>query len=199
MKPRIVHDVSRLPHYSFGHLSSPWWGQMGLIAIEGMAFALAIAVYLYLWFVGTTWPIGSIPDHWVGTLLTVVLLVSLWPNAATDQLAKEEELGRLRLWLVIMSLVGLIAIAIRWFEFAQLNVMWNENAYGSTIWLILGLHTVHLVTDVGDTLVLTVLMFTRHARGKRFSDVSDNAFYWYFVVGSWLPLYGLLYWFPRWG
>jgi cytochrome c oxidase subunit III len=31
-----------------------------------------------------------------------------------------------------------------------------------------------------------------------FSDVSDNAFYWYFVVASWLPLYFLIYWVPRW-
>ena len=41
------------------------------------------------------------------------------------------------------------------------------------------------------------LMFTRHAKGKRFSDVSDNAFYWYFVVASWVPLYALIYGVPR--
>jgi hypothetical protein len=37
-------------------------------------------------------------------------------------------------------------------------------------------------------------MFTRHAHGKRFSDVEDNAFYWNFVVVVWLFLYVLLYW-----
>jgi cytochrome c oxidase subunit III len=47
--------------------------------------------------------------------------------------------------------------------------------------------------------VLTTVMFTRHAKsGRRFSDVSDNAFYWYFVVATWLPLYVLIYWVPRW-
>ena len=49
---------------------------------------------------------------------------------------------------------------------------------------------------VGDTIVLTALMFTKHGRAKRFGDVSDNAFYWYFVVGAWLPIYYLVYWFP---
>jgi hypothetical protein len=39
-------------------------------------------------------------------------------------------------------------------------------------------------------------MFTKHGRAKRFADVSDNAFYWYFVVGAWLPIYYLVYWFP---
>jgi heme/copper-type cytochrome/quinol oxidase subunit 3 len=65
------------------------------------------------------------------------------------------------------------------------------------VWLLLGLHTTHIVTDVADTLVLTVLMFTKHGEGRRFSDVEDNAFYWNFVVLSWLPIYALLYWGPR--
>jgi heme/copper-type cytochrome/quinol oxidase subunit 3 len=62
---------------------------------------------------------------------------------------------------------------------------------------VLGLHATHLLTDLGDTIVLAVLMFTRHVTERRFSDVSDNAFYWYFVVGSWVPLYALLYGVPR--
>jgi heme/copper-type cytochrome/quinol oxidase subunit 3 len=41
-------------------------------------------------------------------------------------------------------------------------------------------------------------MFTRHGHmTRRFSDVNDNAVYWDFVVVSWLPIYGLIYWFPR--
>jgi heme/copper-type cytochrome/quinol oxidase subunit 3 len=91
----------------------------------------------------------------------------------------------------------LLTLAIRTFEFAHLNVGWDQNAYGSIVWVILGLHATHLITDVGDTLVLTVLMFTRHARPRRFSDVTDNAFYWDFVVLSWLPLYFLINWVPR--
>ena len=70
---------------------------------------------------------------------------------------------------------------------------------GSIVWTLLGLHTVHIVTDVADTLVLAVLMFTRHAENHmRLSDVTDNVFYWNFVVLSWIPIYLLLYWFPRW-
>ena len=81
---------------------------------------------------------------------------------------------------------------------AWLNFRWDANAYGSIVWLIIGLHTTHIVTDVVDTIVLAVLMFTRHARPRRFSDVTDNVFYWVFVVATWLPLYVLIYWAPRW-
>ena len=98
---------------------------------------------------------------------------------------------------VIMSVIGLVPLVLRGLEFTTLNLRWDQNAYGSIVWIILGLHTVHLITDVVDTVVLTALMFTRHGHGKRFSDVEDNAVYWDFVVISWLPIYVLLYGFPR--
>jgi cytochrome c oxidase subunit 3 len=98
---------------------------------------------------------------------------------------------------VIMSVAGLVPLGVRVFEFYGLNCMWTDNAYGSIVWLILGLHTLHLITDVGDTLVLTVLMFTKHAEPRRFTDVTDNCTYWNFVVLSWVPIWALIYVVPR--
>jgi hypothetical protein len=83
-------------------------------------------------------------------------------------------------------------------QFPALHVSWDTNAYGSITWTLLSLHTTHLITDLVDTLVLAALMFTRHGRNKRrLGDVEDNALYWYFVVVTWLPIYGVLYWGPR--
>ena len=53
------------------------------------------------------------------------------------------------------------------------------------------------MTDVLDTTVLAALMFLGPIEEKRFVDVSENAFYWYFVVLAWLPIYGVIYWAPR--
>jgi heme/copper-type cytochrome/quinol oxidase subunit 3 len=76
-------------------------------------------------------------------------------------------------------------------------VRWDTNAYGSVVWMLMGLHTAHLLTDVLDTVVLAVLMFTGPLEGKRFVDVSENSLYWYFVVVAWLPLYAVVYLAPR--
>jgi heme/copper-type cytochrome/quinol oxidase subunit 3 len=62
----------------------------------------------------------------------------------------------------------------------------------------MGLHVTHLLTDLVDTIVLTVLFFTSQVEGKRFMDASENADYWYFVVVSWIPIYLVVYWAPRW-
>jgi heme/copper-type cytochrome/quinol oxidase subunit 3 len=196
---RVVRDVSSLPTYGFGPRMTMWWGTLAFCALEGTGFALAVGAYLYLMQVNDQWPLSAPPPgYWPGTVITVLLLASLWPNQLIKKYAKQENLRAVQTLLFIMSAVGLVAIAIRSYEFSHLNIKWDENAYGSIVWIILGLHTTHIVTDVGDTLVLTVLMLTRHAHGKRFSDAEDNAFYWDFVVLSWLPLYLLLYWVPRW-
>jgi len=193
-------DVSGLPEYAFGHRSRLWWGTAGFIAIEGMAFALALFAYFYLRSKLPDWPPGAAPpDLLWGTLNTLVLLASAVPNQWTKKAAEEHQLGRVRLWLVVCLAFGAVFLIIRGFEFTALNIAWDTNAYGSLVWVIMGLHTVHLLTDWVDTGVLTGLMFTRHARDRRFVDVSENAFYWYFVVVVWLPLYVVIYWVPRMG
>lgn len=196
MKLRTVLDVSEVPTWAFGSRTTPWWGTVAFVAIEGTGFALVIATYLYLAAVNPEWPQGPVPSHWPGTAMTIVLLASIVPNWYTDQLARKLDLRGVRIAMVVMTAIGFVTLAIRAWGFANLDIRWDANAYGSVIWLILGLHATHLVTDVGDTIVLAVLMFTRHAQPRRFSDVTDNAFYWYFVVASWLPLYVLVYWFP---
>ena len=193
-------DVSDLPEYAFGHRSTLWWGTGGFVVIEATAFALALFAYFYLRSKLPEWPPGVAPPGLLwGTLNTLILLASAVPNQLAKSTAEEQRLARVRLWLVVCIAFGVAFLAVRGFEFTTLNCAWDTNAYGSIVWAIMGLHTAHLLTDVVDTGVLTALMFTRHAHGRRFVDVSENAFYWYFVVLVWLPLYAVIYWVPRFG
>jgi heme/copper-type cytochrome/quinol oxidase subunit 3 len=97
----------------------------------------------------------------------------------------------------MVTVGGALAI-IRGFEFNSLNVLWYDNAYGSIIWALLVLHTSHIATDWGDTIVLWRLMKTEHGQDpRRFVDTDENALYWRFVWLSWLPIYALIYWVPR--
>jgi heme/copper-type cytochrome/quinol oxidase subunit 3 len=199
LKESASRDVSALPTHAFGSRTLTWWGTLAFMSLEGMGFALASAAYLYLMVLAPKWPLNSSPpDLGPGTWLTIVLIASVVLNKLLDRWACSEELVKVRWGLVGMSLFGIAPLIIRGVEFAHLNVRWDSDAYGSAVWFLLGLHTTHILTDVVDTLVLTALMFTPHgAHGRRFSDVSDNAFYWDFVVLTWLPIYFLIYWVPR--
>lgn len=199
MRTHVVSDVSSLETSGFGPNTLTWWGTLAFMSLEGMGFVLAGGAYLYLMVQAPEWPLNApLPNYWPGTIVAILLLLSVPLNHLLAKWARAKDLRKVQIGLLAMSLFGIAPLIVRAFEFPALNVNWDTNAYGSAVWFLLGLHTTHLVTDVADTLVLTALMFTKHAQNpRRFSDVSDNAFYWDFVVLTWLPIYGLIYWTPR--
>jgi cytochrome c oxidase subunit 3 len=191
-------DVAAMPTVVFGHRSLMWWGTLWMMVIEGTVFGLAVIAYFYLRSHQQTWPLTAPPpDLLWGTLNTAVMLASFLPAHLAKKAGEAMDLRRVRLWLVVSTVFGVLFVVIRIFEFAALNVRWDSNAYGSVVWLLLGLHTTHIVTDLVDTIVLTVLFFTGPLDGKRYVDVSENSFYWYFVVATWLPMYLVIYWGAR--
>jgi heme/copper-type cytochrome/quinol oxidase subunit 3 len=191
-------DVRQLPSFAFGSRSLMWWATLGLMLIEGTVFALAVATYFYLRSQSHLWPPNEPPpDLPVGTGLTVLLLASVWPAMLAKAASERLDVPGVRLWVTVGSVLSLLVLAVRAFEFGHLNCHWDGDAYGSIVWTLLALHTLHLVTDAYDTLVLNVLFFTGPLEGKRFGDVSENAMYWYFVVFSWLPIYAVIYLAPR--
>jgi cytochrome c oxidase subunit III len=193
-----VLNVAELPSYRFGHHSIMWWGTMGMISIEGTVFALAAFAYFYIGATVDTWPPGVLPPAltW-GTVNLAIMLASLYPNHVTKKAAEKEDLPRIRKWMAVCLAFAVVFLLVRILEFKSLNVGWDTNAYGSAVWMLLGLHTVHLLTDLYDTAVLLVLMHTGPLEGKRFVDVAENSMYWYFVVFAWLPIYAIIYLAPR--
>jgi cytochrome c oxidase subunit 3 len=193
-----IVDASALPSHAFGHRSMMWWGVMGMIAIEGTVFALAIAVYLYVRKDFTEWPpVARPPELFWGTLNTLILVLSMVPNQWAKRAAERYDSRKVKWALVICLIFSAAFLAVRVFEFANLNCRWDTNAYGSAIWMLLGLHTLHLLTDTYDTAVLAALMWFGPVEDKRFVDVSESAVYWYFVVLAWLPIYAIIYFGAR--
>ncbi|HEX8602033.1 MAG TPA: cytochrome c oxidase subunit 3 [Pseudoduganella sp.] len=192
-------QVGHLPTFAFGPRSPMWWGTMGLIAIESTVFALIIIAYFYLRGLADAWPLsGSAPpDLLWGTVNTVILLLSMIPNEMARRAAEQLDLRRVRIGLVWCMVFSVAFLAVRALEFTTLNCQWDDDAYGSVVWMMMGLHTTHLITDMWDSGVLTVLMHTGPIDGKRYVDVSENAGYWYFVVASWLPIYATVYFGAR--
>jgi cytochrome c oxidase subunit 3 len=197
MKPRAI-DVSHLPDYAFGHRNLMWWGGASMMVIEGMMFALLMVTYLYLKGLAAEWPPGFFPpDLFWGTVNTAVLIASIVPNTLAKRAAQRLDLHAVRLWLFVAILFALVFAIIRAFEFQSLNVWWDSNAYGSIVWVLLGFHTTHIVTDLLDSIALEVLLFTGPLKESHFVDLAENSNYWDFVVLAWLPVYAFIYLAPR--
>ena len=192
-------DVSGLPPGAFGSRTVTFWGTLGIVLIESTVFALAISSYFFYVTRSPAWPPDGIASpllRW-GTINTLILLASLAPNELARRAGERVDLKSVRLWMVVCLVFAVGFNLVRVQEFRHLNVSWDHDAYGSMVWILLGLHTTHIVTDFLDSAVLTVLMFVGPIEEHRFVDVEENAVYWYFVVIAWLPIYGVLYWAPR--
>jgi len=195
---RRTIDVSDLPTFAFGHHPLTWWATWSIIFMEGTMFVVFFIAYFFLRTPVPDWPPGvAPPDLLFGTLNLLVILASFVPNHLTKKAAEDLDLRRTRLWLAVTIGFAAAACVLRVFEFTTLNVLWDQNAYGSIVWMNMAFHTAHLATDLMDSVVLLALLFRGPLEGKRMVDVSENSIYWNFVIIFWVLMYAVVYVAPR--
>jgi len=114
MTTRTVIDVSALPKFAFGHKGLIWWGTAGFMVIEGSMFVMALIVYFYLRLKVDQWP-PSLPNPNIGfaTANLLLVLASCVPNALAKKAAERFDLRKVQIWLVVLTIVGLVALVLR--------------------------------------------------------------------------------------
>lgn len=194
MKDRPTLDVSGLPTFGFGPRDALWWGVAGLIAIEATVFALALVTYFYLRGGAVEWPPpGAALPHGLATVNMAVLLASVYPMHRANRAALDAALKPMRGWLFVATVLGFVALALRAFELPGMTFRWNHHAYGSIVWTIYGLHTLHLLSSCAENLLFLVLLYRGPVEDKHRLDLRLNGLYWFFVVASWVPLYAVVF------
>jgi len=200
-RARAVMNVSSLPDVVFGPRDIMWWGTLGFVVIEGFTLVLTAAVYMYIQQNFAAWPPEGTPNPSLPIPTAEVLLMLLsipfvwWVSKA----AHAYELGKVRFGLTAAAVIALAFVALRILgAIYSLNVKWDSNAYGSAQWLILGSHFTLLLIEFIEVAGMALIFWLAPVEEKHFSDAADMAFYWYFMVLSWVPLYVLCFLVPRW-
>ena len=195
---RAVADVRALPRTVFGHRALMWWGTMGFIVIEGTTLFICVMTYFYLRKNFTSWPPQHIyrPGLVIPTAQVVLMLLSIVPMRWVDRHSSRMDIRGVRSGLLLCSLLILGMCVLRIFEFRALQVRWDTSAYGSAAWAVVFAHTTLLVLEAAETWTITALMFNPEVEERDLSGVSDNATYWYFLSGVWVPLYVAVYLSP---
>jgi cytochrome c oxidase subunit I+III len=176
-----------------------WWGMVMLVLIESVVFASLISTYIYLRYNNFEWPLGPIdpPDLLLPTINATILLASSIPMAYADNSIKKGNQAGLKIGLVICFIMGVVFLVLKYVEYSDLNYNWASNAYGSIVWTITGFHSAHVASLLIKTVVVGVLAFQGYFNERRHAAVDANGLYWHFVVAVWVPLFLLLYIFPR--
>jgi cytochrome c oxidase subunit III len=183
IRERLALDVSGLPSVAFGRHNTTWLANVFYMTIEGMMFALIFATYFYLRTRSSDWPPGHLPPALpYGIASAVVFLLSVIPARWVQKRAPGGDRAAIRNGLLLLSLFAIVATLLRVLEFTALNCRWSDDAYSSTVWVLIGMHSGHLITELIETLVLLAVALTPKMEGTRLADAAINSDYWYFVV-----------------
>jgi heme/copper-type cytochrome/quinol oxidase subunit 3 len=197
---RRTVDVSALPAHGFGLDSVLIWGALVAIAIEGTMMALALVSFVYYRGNYQVWPPSGVGPAAFDLALAqmVVLLLSLPPTIMMNGAAVRERFPAVRRWLVVATVLSVVVTVLRALELPRVAFRWDQHAYGSAFWLVLGIHVTHIVSGVAEFLMLLALMTVGRDRFERkhFSDVQAAGILWYFVVIEWMIAYPVLYLMP---
>jgi cytochrome c oxidase subunit 3 len=200
-------DVGHLPPSAFDYKAPLWWGNTLLLFIETAMFGILIAIYFTVAMNLQPFPppridrlpilYDPVPDLTLPVVGLIVLLASLIPGIMLDRAARRRDGGAVKLLVVITLLFNLAAIVIRYYEFDSLHFKWNDNAYGSITWMILGMHLLHLIVMICEDTYLALWTFTKEVDEKHAVDLTVMAVYWYWIVAVWVVLFPILYIYPR--
>lgn len=185
MKRRVL-DVSALRSHAFGPREPLWWAVMLMVAIEGTMLVLLAVSYFYIRSRTSPFPPVMVPRRiaWIATGEVGVWIISALPTYRCGRAAIAGDLPRMRRQLVIATVLGMVAVALRWYEFHLLPMRWDSHAYGSVVWALLGLQWVHGLTGVGENVLYGVLLYVGPVEDKHRVDIEVSTPLWYFVIAG---------------
>jgi cytochrome c oxidase subunit III len=190
-----VLDVSDLPRGTADSRALIWWGNLGMMVIEGTMFAMLIATFLYLRMANLDWPPATVPkpDMLLPTINLILLLLMVPAAFLADRAALRDDVPGARLGMGLCILLGIATLIIRAVVLANLGYKWSDHAYGSIVWVSFGFHIFHLLAATGETSLLFIYSLVRPIVKKQLLDIRCTAVYWYFVFLTWVPFYFLVF------
>jgi cytochrome c oxidase subunit III len=195
-----VTGMSGLPTNMTGSRSAGWWGIVIVILIESTVFAALIASYFYLYTYSPEWPQGGFdpPKLLLPSINAAILFASVIPMYIGDRAMARGDRRGLALWRLAATVFLVVFLALKVYEYSDVEYRWYSNAYGSIVWTVTGFHTAHIIVLILKTIVTQSLAWAGFWRADRRSAVQGTTLYWFFVAGIWVPLFIMLYLFPYW-
>lgn len=168
-----------------------------------MLFAGLLTAFLVLKGRAPVWPPPGQPRLPVAATAvnTVVLLLS--GAAMLRAVAQSRRIGgKTAMWLAAAAGLGLaflVGQGIEWVRLLGYGFTTGSGVYGSTFYVVVGIHAAHVLVAVLALAVIWALSLVGQVTPAHREPVVIVAFFWLFVVLVWPILYLLLYqpWAPR--
>ena len=126
---------------------------------------------------------------------TVIIILSSVTMQWAYVSAKKDNLGSIKLGLILTSVLGaafLIGQWNGWAELVQNNIYFGgstSNPSGSFLYVLTGVHGFHLITGLVFVLITLVSSLKYKVHSKNLLRIQLCTVYWHFLGGLWLYLY----------
>ena len=122
---------------------------------------------------------------------TVVIISSSLTIMASRNYFKQGEMAKYRRWLTVTMCLGILFILMQTLGFINLwknGITLTKNVSFSFLYIIVGLHALHIVAGVIALLIIFIKAFS--IKRKTYSSLSIDlmSIYWHFVDFLWLYL-----------
>jgi heme/copper-type cytochrome/quinol oxidase subunit 3 len=138
-----------------------------------------------------------VPGLGAATADVVLMLAACLPMYWTDMAARRKDKPKVLAGLGLMFLVSLGALALRAYEFPATRFWWNDNAYASVVWTTLGLAVTYQLAAAGEFFIMGLWLLFHDLDEKHAMDVTLAGGFWYWVAGTGLILYVIIFWGAR--
>jgi heme/copper-type cytochrome/quinol oxidase subunit 3 len=197
--PRTVDVPAPLAarHEGYGR---GFWGVAMMIATEGMLFLALIATYFFLRASTDSWPPPGVEAPELGLrawIFTALLLGSSIPIFWAEAAAKQGDLKAMRAGLAISAVMGTAFLVNTIVEFRELHFGWNDHAYGSIYYTLLGLHATHVAAGLLISLVVQIKLWRGLVDAEHHTSVEVFSLYWHFVDAVWIFVFATVFISPH--
>lgn len=187
---RLASESENTPFISSGVL-----GMLIFIAAEVMFFAGLISAFTIIRAQASVWPPPDQPRLPIErtALNTLALLASGVALYLTQRAFPRDRRSASRPLLWAIGLGGFFVLfqGLEWAALLHQGLTVTSSPLGSFFYLIVGLHALHAVVAIG---MLGYAWWRLTSGWLAHSQLLTAATFWYFVVGLWPILYGVVYW-----
>ena len=109
--------------------------------------------------------------------------------------AKKDLLDQLKVALGATTTLGIVFLIGQWYSWVALvdmDVYFVGNPAGSFLYILTGLHALHLISGVIFLIIVLISSFKFRIHSKSMAQLQICATYWHFLGGLWLYLFMFL-------
>ncbi len=157
-----------------------------------MLFASLTSAYIVRQAEGN-WMYFELPG--ILTISTIVILLSSATMQWAYWSAKKDNLQNVRVLVAITTLLGVAFLVLQfqgWKDLVTNQVYLVGNPSGSFLYVITGLHGMHIISAIVFLLIVLVSAFRFRVHSKNLLQIEMCTTYWHFLGGLWLYLFVFL-------